>query len=339
MAKATSRKTTAARTTGSRTRDFIKRGAGTTTVVNNPIFFATTGTVQVEAGTLQFNHTTSLAGTITGAGGISFVGGTHTIAQGTSFDATALNLTSTTMTLGVGVAPQLATVNINASTLSFAESRTLTTLTIRGDGRLTLPNDSAVTVTGTFSFEQGTLTAGGRVIIDTAGVGNLTTGSAKFLDGVIENRGTLNYTGNALFFGRDGPNLSARIENAAGGTFIVDGEGDFTQNHGSPNYRIENTGTFIKRGAGTTTVVNNPIFFATTGTVQVESGHPCSSTTLPRSPEPSTGAGGISFVGGTHTIAQDTSFDATALNLTSTTMSLASGWPRNSPRSTSTPRP
>ena len=101
---------------------------------------------------------------------------------------------------------------------------------------------------------------------------NLTTGAGKFIDGVLENRGTVNYTGTGLLFGRDGPNLNARIENAAGGTFIVDGEGDFTQNHGSANYRMDNAGTFIKRGAGTTTVVNNPIFFATTGAVQIESG-------------------------------------------------------------------
>ena len=127
-------------------------------------------------------------------------------------------------------------------------------------------------MTGTFTFESGTLTAGGRADHRPGRLANLTTGSGKFIDGVLENRGTLNYTGTGLLFGRDVPNLSARIENAAGGTFIVDGEGDFSQNHGSPNYRIENAGTFIKRGAGTTTAVNNPIFFATTGTVQVESG-------------------------------------------------------------------
>ena len=110
------------------------------------------------------------------------------------------------------------------------------------------------------------------MVIDTTGVGNLTTGTGKFLDGVIENRGTLNYTGNGVLFGRDVANLSARIENATGGTFIVDGEGDFSQNHGSPDYRVDNAGTFIKRGAGTTTSVNNPVLLASTGTVHLEAG-------------------------------------------------------------------
>jgi hypothetical protein len=41
--------------------------------------------------------------------------------------------------------------------------------------------------------------------------------------------------------------------------WIVDGEGDFSQHNNSPNFRIENAGTFIKRGVGTTTAVNNPV--------------------------------------------------------------------------------
>src|SRR5438874_8042 len=43
---------------------------------------------------------------------------------------------------------------------------------------------------------------------------------------LLENDATINYTGNIIYFGRDTGNLSARIENAAGGVFIVDGEGD-----------------------------------------------------------------------------------------------------------------
>ncbi len=89
---------------------------------------------------------------------------------------------------------------------------------------------------------------------------------------MLENRGTLNYTGDGVLFGRNTGNLSARIENAAGGVFLVDGEGDFSPNFSSANYRIENAGTFIKRGAGTTTIVNNPVSFNSTGIVQIESG-------------------------------------------------------------------
>jgi guanyl-specific ribonuclease Sa len=52
----------------------------------------------------------------------------------------------------------------------------------------------------------------------------LSTGNGKFIDGVLENRGMLTYNGDGVIFGRDAGNLPARIEKAAGGTFIVDGE-------------------------------------------------------------------------------------------------------------------
>ena len=260
---------------------FIKRGVGTTTVVNNPVFFATTGTVQVEAGTLQFN-TRHFPGRHRerSRAGLLRRGLTHT-GRGLDLQSSHPAFSNVNLTIGAGVAPQLTALDINASTLAFADSRSLQSLTIQGDGRLTMQNNSVMTVTGTFDWESGTLTSGGRLIVDPGAVANLTTGAGKFIDGVLENRGTVNYTGNGLLFGRDAPNLNARIENAAGGTFIVDGEGDFTQNHGSANYRVDNAGTFIKRGVGTTTVVNNPVFFANTGTVQVEAGTLQFNTALP----------------------------------------------------------
>ena len=209
---------------------------------------------------------------MTGAGGVVFAGGSHTLAAGTVFDAAALTLSNTSVAFGAGVAPGLTTLDINASSASFADSRTLINLTLRGDGRLGTAAGQALTVSGTFGFQAGTLLQNSRIIIAPGGVGNLTTSSGKFIDGVLENRGTLNYTGTAFFFGRDNPNFFARIENTAGGTFIVDGEGGFSQNHASPNYRIENAGNFIKSGAGTTTVVSAPVQFGNTGTVQLTGG-------------------------------------------------------------------
>ena len=181
-----------------------------------------------------------------------------------------------------------------------------------------------LTVGGTFDFEAGTLTAGGSVIIGTSGIANLTTGTGKFIDGVLENRGTINYTGTGLFFGRDVPNLSARIENAAGATFIVDGEGDFTQNHGSANYRIDNAGTFIKRGAGTTTVVNNPVFFASTGTVQIEEGTLQFNTSTSLAGTMS-GAGQVFFAGGSHTLPAGLTFNPATLAFSNVNLTIGAG--------------
>jgi hypothetical protein len=67
----------------------------------------------------------------------------------------------------------------------------------------------------------------GKLSIAVGAVANLTGGNFKFIDGIFENAGTVNYTGTSLRFSRDAQNLVARIENLAGGTFIVDGDGDF----------------------------------------------------------------------------------------------------------------
>ncbi len=238
-----------------------------------------------------------------------------------------LDVNPTVSLLRLGGATGTQTLNLNGRTLSVLNGGTVAAhgeFAIRGDGRLTLQNSSELTVTGTFTFEQGTLTTGGRVIIAPSGVGNLTTTGSKFIDGVLENRGTLNYTGNGVLFGRDGGNLFARIENAAGGVFIVDGEGDFSPNFSSANYRIENAGTFIKRGAATTTIVNNPVFFSTTGLVQIESGELRlnGGSTLGGD---FSGAGTLTFFGGTHSIPAGGNFALTSLSLNNMSLSIEAG--------------
>jgi hypothetical protein len=251
---------------------FIKRGAGTATIVNSPIFFGSTGTVTVESGELRLNGGSSLGGAVAGAGALTYFGGSHTIPAGGDFAVSSLSLNNVNLTLAPGSAPNLAVVDINGSTLTSEDGRTFSQLTLRGDGRLSVASGSAVEVTGAFEWSAGTIARDGRLIIASGAVANLTTGSGKFIDGVFENRGTINYTGTGFFFGRDTGNLPARIENAAGGTWIVDGDGDFSQNHGSPNYRIDNAGTFIKRGVGTATIVNSPVAFINGGTIRTESG-------------------------------------------------------------------
>src|SRR5436190_10003673 len=156
--------------------------------------------------------------------------GTHTIPAGANFNLTSLFLQSVTLSIGTGTAPLLSTVDISGATLAVADSHTMSNVTIRGDGRLTMQNNSALTVTGVLDFQQGTITAGGRVILAPGGTGTLSRGGSKLVDGVVKQRGRLTYNGDRVFFGRDTSNLPARIENAAGGTFIADGEGDFFQN-------------------------------------------------------------------------------------------------------------
>jgi hypothetical protein len=248
---------------------FIKRNAATT--VFNGVAYNTTATTQVEAGTLQFNSNTSIGGTIvsSGAGAMLFASGSHTIPAGTTFTQSALTVQSATLTIQAGVLTNLSSLTINAGHVIFSEDRALSTLTILGDGRLTAQNGNVITVTGTLDWESGTITAGGKLSIAAGSLASLTSSSGKFIDGVFENAGTVNYTGTALFFGRDGGGLPARIENLTGGTFIVDGDGDFQQNFGSPSYAFNNAGTLIKRNSATT---DFRIRLNSAGTVRLEAG-------------------------------------------------------------------
>jgi hypothetical protein len=101
---------------------------GTTTVINNPILFSSTGSLDVQSGTLQFNFNTALSGAITGAERMCFCWRDAHAAPGTFFDATTLNLSSVTFNLGIGVAPQLSVVDVNASALNLSEDRSFSTL-------------------------------------------------------------------------------------------------------------------------------------------------------------------------------------------------------------------
>jgi hypothetical protein len=114
---------------------FIKRGTVNDHGHQQPDLFSSTGSLDVQSGTLQFNFNTALSGAITGGERIAFVGGTHTLPAGTLFDATTLNLSMWTFNLGIGVAPQLSVVDVNASTFEPLEDRSFSTLSIRGDGR------------------------------------------------------------------------------------------------------------------------------------------------------------------------------------------------------------
>src|SRR6185295_5776671 len=101
---------------------------------------------------------------------------------GSNFTLTSLLLQNAGMSIEAGVAPLLSTVDISVSTLAIADSRTMSSVTIRGDGRLTMENNSVMTVSSVFDFQQGTITAGGRVIIAPGATGTLSTGSNKFID-------------------------------------------------------------------------------------------------------------------------------------------------------------
>ncbi|MEX0327038.1 MAG: hypothetical protein AB3N33_13210 [Puniceicoccaceae bacterium] len=180
--------------------------------------------------------------------------------------------TNSTVIFGTGVYPTIDTLDANAATIVFPEDRSIPNVTIQGNGRITMQNGSTLTATNTLSFIRGTITNGGTLALANGGIGTLAGSSQKWIDGTLRNHGTMTYTGTEVRFGVDASNLISRLENASDGTFVIDGGGDFAQWNGSPNYRIENAGTWIKRGEGTLTQVSNPVVMENTGTIRVESG-------------------------------------------------------------------
>ncbi|MEX0327039.1 MAG: hypothetical protein AB3N33_13215, partial [Puniceicoccaceae bacterium] len=296
---------------------WIRRGAGTTWIAN-PIRFTSTGTVRIEEGTLRFTQSTNLSGTVEGPGTIFFNGGSHVLGDGMAFEPGGMLTTSTTVTFGTGVYQTINTLDANAATIVFPEDRSIPNVTIQGNGRITMQNGSTLTASNTLSFIRGTITNGGTLALANGGTGTLSGSSQKWIDGTLRNHGTLTYTGAQIRFGADAGNLTSQLVNASDGIFIADGDGDFEQWNGSPNYSILNEGTWIRRGSGTTWIAN-PIRFTSSGVVQIEEGtlRFTQSTNLSGTVE---GPGTIFFNGGSHVLGDGMTFEPGGMQTTSTTV-------------------
>ena len=222
----------------------IRRGAGTTTINSLPLL--STGTVRIEAGVLELPVGTTLGGTWERAGGtLTLRSGTFTVAPDAVFIPSVL-------------AASNATFNFPSD--YSLEGLTLTETNVTGAGN--------VTVTGSFNWSGGTLAEGGKLILPPGSVSAWTGTGNKGINRVVENSGTVTYSGTAWHFNLFATS-SGRMENLAGGTLIFDGDGDVQQNFGGTN-AINNAGLIVRRGAGTTTITSLPL--NNTGTVRIEAG-------------------------------------------------------------------
>jgi len=244
---------------------FNKTGAGTTTEFNG-VAFNNTGTVNFSAGVLSLlsgggNTTTidapagttlNLGGTfayaagsaISGAGTINFVSGTHTFA-GEFLPTGPVNFNGGTITISNTMPPVVA--SLANATVSFQATQGLASLTMSGG---TLQGSGNVTIANTFNWSAGLLAAGARTILAPGATANFTSGSTKSLNRTIDNSGTIDYTGTALTFGV-GASVPGVINNLPGGVLTASGEADFSQSS-SAAHAVNNSGTFIKSGGGTT---------------------------------------------------------------------------------------
>ena len=185
----------------------------------------------------------------------------------------------------------------------------------------TLTGGGDVTITGILNWSAGIMAGAGRTILGSGGTANFTGSGIKGLNRTLENGGTIHYSGTVLAFGYTAI-VAGIVNNLAGGVFNVTGEGDFNQSSAAA-HAFNNSGTFNKTGAGTTTDFtavafnNSATMNVNAGTLNLNSGGSNAGvmdvavgTTLNFNGTFShaaggtvSGAGTINFPGGTHNFA------------------------------------
>jgi hypothetical protein len=117
----------------------------------------------------------------------------------------------------------------------------------------TLTGAGVLTLEESFAWTGGTISGAGRTIIASNAVATVSGGANKGLDSdrVLENRGTVDWSGGNLDFNSFSGGGSGRIENAVGALWISSGSGDrsvFRTGHSdlnsAPLARFDNAGTF-----------------------------------------------------------------------------------------------
>ena len=225
-------------------------GRGTTTLGSN-VLLNNSGTVEVQGGTLLLQ-----------GGGEASGGGTFSVAAGAElvFGGGTYTLSSDTVTFtGAGLAKVSAgTFRVDAD-VSTGPLFELAAGVLDGAGTWTVGDGS------TMAWSGGSMEDPGATTIAANGQLSLSGDNHKYLDErTVTNNGTILWTGN----GSLSINHTAPINN--NGDWLVQTDADVVQSLGGGT--INNAGTFVKTVATEETVINSPIAFHNTGTVDIQSG-------------------------------------------------------------------
>jgi hypothetical protein len=220
---------------------FEKTGGVDTSFINPAM--VSTGTIAVTSGTLAFDGTAKLSGTLSGGGEVDFFGAAQ-IASGTTLDIGTLAVFST-LALGAGET-YAGALQLLGGTISLAGNEA---------GLVGSVGDNFI---GGLITGPGTFTASGTTTLDGLTIDNGTS---------FANTGTAIIDDDYLLLGDSGTGVSA-LQNAAGATLDIDGDNGVATLAGSAT--ITNAGVFEKT-AGTLTSLIQP-GFSNTGTVLGASG-------------------------------------------------------------------
>ncbi|MBX9606134.1 MAG: choice-of-anchor D domain-containing protein, partial [Gammaproteobacteria bacterium] len=262
-------------------------GTGTTTV---SAAFNNGGQVEIQTGAIDFSGGGASSGDYSGAGTLRFTGGTHTLASSSDINVGNLEFGSGSVSHAGGVTVSgTTTVSGGAHTLSGTVTSLGSALVFSG-GSLSLAGVNA-SVAG-FSMTGGTLGGSGNLTVSgdaTLSFGTMSGSGRTRLDGdttltglgldagrILDNRGTLLWTGGTINLNPNSTDGAGRFENAAGATFEARGNNSLSVTNFSDRNlianmgRVDNAGTFRKVvGTGTTTV---DALFNNSGALQVQTG-------------------------------------------------------------------
>src|SRR5690606_7111297 len=120
----------------------------------------------------------------------------------------------------------------------------------------TLGGSGTVTVTQQLNWSGGAQGGIGKTVLAADANGSLTATTIKAINNtrILENRGTMSYTGNGVLFGSTGSG-SGKIVNAVGAVFDM-ADGAQMNPLSSGSYAFENEGLLRKSGTGTAMLLN-----------------------------------------------------------------------------------
>ncbi|HUF63049.1 MAG TPA: hypothetical protein VMN36_13310, partial [Verrucomicrobiales bacterium] len=231
-----------------------KTGGTSESIVAVP--FTNTGTVEVETGTLRLTGGGSNAGRVSVAAEAALAPQTLDFLEGSQLEGEGLYL-------------------FNTGSQTFLAHQTVPNLSLAGG---TLAGDAALTITGSASWTGGLMTGTGRTVVAEDATLTISGGFGKGMDAgrVLENRGTVLWSGGGIDLNNTNQGGSGRIENAPTGVFVMQIEGGsisasrFGDVETPPLPSFDNAGTLRKTGNGSSTTLSVP--FTNTGTVEMLGG-------------------------------------------------------------------
>jgi RHS repeat-associated protein len=238
----------------------VKGGAGTTST--GGVALNNTGLVEVHHGRLVSSNNFYTPSTSTGTFAMSpgteleFEGYAHTLTDSASirgghsifFNAQEVSVAGKLNANSIVLGSELVSIERNFVVDSLWITRgvavlnatvDVNTLTLEGS----LIGDGAVSVNFNFTWTAGTMAGAGKTSLATSASGTIAGETRKILGRVLENGGKIEYTGSTLEFAPS-PTEAGILDNLAGATFHVIGDGDLSEHYSNSRNVFNNFGTF-----------------------------------------------------------------------------------------------